>query len=423
MTGAGAGAKANPCDAGSAMQTHLKRMPTQRLIFWSVALLLLSQVAWWISLQVRETRRLQDAKIATLKASRAEAWQMDSSRVIKLLNRIETVLRGRVVEGEVPQLPSLAERRQAIEQQFPYVAVVPQPIAEDDPPLLDQVAYITLRQEPLQALAIERRQALWRVGIQGSIFAFGVLLGFTYFYRRLNAETDLALRQRNFMATVTHELKTPIASLRVWMETMFTHSLAEDRRTRIHTLMDKDLERLTELVTNLLDAARADAGSLDLKLEPIEVAPWLQGVCEGMDQRLGAGTLGLTLNLEQNLWTLGDVKALSTVVENLLSNACKYANDPRHTTVTLGQDRDWAILVISDQGMGIQSKDLPRLFERFFRVGDELTRAVPGTGLGLFLCKEIVLRHGGTIRAASRGPGLGSSFMVKLPRLHRTGPL
>lgn len=401
------------------MIPRFNRLPAQRLIFWSVAFLLLSQVAWWISLQVRETRRLQDAKIATFKASRAEAWQMDSTRVIRILNRIETVLRGRVVEGALPALPSLAERRQAIEEQFPYVAVVTQPLAEDDPPLLDQAAYITLRQEPLLVLDQERKAALWRVGIQGFIFAFGVLLGFTYFYRRLNAETDLALRQRNFMATVTHELKTPIASLRVWMETIFAHALNLERRERIHMLMDKDLERLTELVTNLLDAARADAGSLDLKLEPLELAPWLRSVCEGMDQRLGAGTLGLALNLEEHLWTSADPRALATVVENLLSNASKYANEPRHTTVTLGLDRDWAILVVSDQGMGIQSKDLPRLFERFFRVGDELTRTVPGTGLGLYLCKEIVLRHGGTIRAASRGPGLGSAFTVKLPRLYR----
>ncbi len=405
---------------GPPMLSHLfKRLPPQRLIFWSVALLLLSQVGWWISLQVRETKRLQDERIATLKAGRAEAWQMDSTRVIRIMNRGETVLRGRVVEGGVPELPSLAERRQAIEQQFPYVAVVPQPIAEDDPPLLDLAAYITLRQEPLRAIARERRQALWRVAAQGSFFALGVLLGFTYFYRRLNAETDLALRQRNFIASVTHELKTPIASLRVWFETLFAHQLGEERRERIRSLMDKDLERLTELVSNLLDAARADAGSLDLKAEALEFGPWLRGISEAMDQRLGPGTLGLVLNLEQNIWISADPKALATVVENLLSNACKYANEPRQTTVTLGADRDQAIVVVADQGMGIQSKDLPRLFQRFFRVGDELTRAVPGTGLGLFLCKEIVLRHGGSIRAASRGPGLGSSFTLRLPRIQR----
>ena len=398
------------------LPSFLKRIPTQRLIFWAVALLLLSQVAWWISLQIQVTKRLQDARIATLKAGRAEAWQMDSTRVLRQMNRLETVLKGRVVEGQIPEMPSLAERRQAIEQSFPYVAVVPQPLAEDDPPLLDQVGYITLRQEPLRALDLERRRALWEAGAQGGFMALGVLLGLTYIYRRLNAETDLALRQRNFIASVTHELKTPIASLRVWFETLFMRELSRERMDRVQVLMDRDLVRLTELVTNLLDAARADAGSLDLDLHTFELGPWLERVSEAMDQRLGAGTLGLSLNLDQGVWVCADPKLLATVIENLLSNACKYANEPRATTVTLGGDREVAVIVIADKGMGIRTKDLPRLFERFYRVGDELTRAVPGTGLGLFLCKEIILRHGGTIRASSRGPGLGSSFMIRLPR-------
>jgi signal transduction histidine kinase len=279
------------------------------------------------------------------------------------------------------------------------------------------VGYITLRQEPLRALDIERRRALWEAGAQGSFMALGVLLGLTYIYRRLNAETDLALRQRNFIATVTHELKTPIASLRVWFETLFMRELDRERLDRVQVLMDRDLVRLTELVTNLLDAARADAGSLDLDLHSFELGSWLQRICEAMDQRLGAGTLGLSLNLDHGVWVSADPKLLATVIENLLSNACKYGNEPRNTTITLGDDRDLAVIVIADKGMGIRSKDLHRLFERFYRVGDELTRAVPGTGLGLFLSKEIILRHGGTIRASSRGPGLGSSFMIRIPRI------
>ena len=172
---------------GFLIPTFLKRFPTQRLIFWSVALLLLSQMGWWISLQIRETRGLQDARIARLKAGRAEAWQLDSTRYLSLINRAETVLKGRVVEGQIPLLPSLAQRRQDIEQKFPYVAVVPTPLEEDDPAMLGEVGYITLRQEPLRALDLERRRALWNAGAQGGFMALGVLLGLTYIYRRLNA--------------------------------------------------------------------------------------------------------------------------------------------------------------------------------------------------------------------------------------------
>ena len=112
-------------------------------------------------------------------------------------------------------------------------------------------------------------------------------------------------------------------------------------------------------------------------------------------------------------------QALGTVVENLLSNAYKYAAEPRQTTVTLDGDGDDVLIVVSDLGHGLAYKDLPRVFHRFFRVGDEMTRQVAGTGLGLFLVKEIVTRHDGEVRASSRGHGLGSAFTVRLPRIAR----
>jgi signal transduction histidine kinase len=139
-----------------------------------------------------------------------------------------------------------------------------------------------------------------------------------------------------------------------------------------------------------------------------------------MDQRLGPGTLGLRLEFtSEPLWANFDPKAFGTVVENLLSNACKYAAEPRQTTVTLDGDGEDVLIVVSDHGHGIAPKDLPRIFHRFYRVGDEMTRQVAGTGLGLFLVKEIVARHGGDARASSRGLGFGSEFTISLPRIPR----
>ncbi len=407
------------------MARDISRVHTQRLIFWGVALLLFSQLGWWINLQIHATRRFQDARSDQLKAGRAEAWQLDTKDILARLKAFPAVGRSPSIEGRViveaqeVQLPSLEARRRAIESRFPYVAVVPDPIADDDPLLFDQSAYLTLLNEPLETLARERRQALWIVGAQGGFMALGVLLGLIYIYRKLNTEMDLVLRQRNFIATVTHELKTPIAALRVWTETLFTRELSGERKERIHDLMDKDLERLTELVGNLLETARAETGNLELRLEPINLAPWLHSVCDSVENRLGPGALGLRTELGTEIWTMADPKALSTVVENLLSNALKYAGEPRQTTVTLDGDRDDALIVISDRGNGIASKEMPRIFQPFYRVGNEMTRQVPGTGLGLFLSKEIVLRHHGEIRAASRGTGLGSSFTIRLPRLMR----
>jgi len=157
---------------------------------------------------------------------------------------------------------------------------------------------------------------------------------------------------------------------------------------------------------------------LVVRREPMELGPWLKGVCEAMDQRLGPGSLGLTLKLSaEPFWVEGDPTALGHVVENLLSNAHKYAQEPRQTLVTLDGDDREAILVVSDQGQGIDPKELLRIFHRFYRGGDELTRQVAGTGLGLFLAHEIVGLHKGDLTAHSRGVGLGASFTLRLPRI------
>lgn len=393
-------------------------MVLQRVIFWSVAVLLCSQVGWWISHSIRSSRQLQDARIAALRAGRAEAWQYDYAIILRHMGQQRDLpSRPGVVEGRDAEIPALDMRKAMIEQRYPHVAVVPTPVEPDDPPLLDARGYLALRTEPLAEMERERTRVVWKDAGQGAFMALGVLLGLTYIYRRLNAEMELMLRQRNFIASVTHELKTPIAALRVWIETVFTHELDAARRQRIQGLMDQDLHRLTDLVQNLLTAGRADAGSLDLEPVPLDLGPWLGQVCEAMDQRLGPGALGLRLELAQGIVVMADPKLLVIPVENLLSNAFKYAGEPRSTTVTLDGDRDEAIVVVSDQGQGFSAKESHRIFQRFYRIGNEMTRQVPGTGLGLFLAREVVERHGGRLTAASRGRGLGSTFTLRLPRL------
>ena len=398
------------------------RAPTfslQRIIFLTVSLVLCVQVGWWINVQIRESGRLLQARTQALNASRAEAWQLDSLSVLAFLHASpDPSSRRGAVEGRIVALPNLEQRRAAIHRMFPHVEVVTSPTTSQDLPLLDGAAFLALRPEPLIELKNQRWHSVFRAASEGAFMVVAVLLGFVLLYRKLAEELDLKLRQRNFTSAVTHELKTPIASLRVWTETLFTRTLSDEHRQRIRGLMEKDLDRLNELVGNLLDVARAESGSLVLHLAPLELGPWLQGVCESMDERLGPGALGLQLEFSaEPLWANADPKALGTVVENLLSNAYKYASEPRQTTVTLDGDGDDVLIVVSDLGHGLSSKDLPRVFHRFFRVGDEMTRQVAGTGLGLFLVKEIVTRHGGEVRASSRGHGLGSAFTVRLPRM------
>ena len=398
----------------------LKPPATEKIIFWGVAILLFAQMAWWIGVQIRESRHLLDARIAQMRAARAEAWQFDSMALFRPDLPRDPAEGPGVVVGRLPDTRTMEERAQAIQQRYPFVAVQPTFREFDDPVLLaDQTAYLTLRPEVLQAMDRERTLAIWRTGGEALILVGVVFFGMTYIYRKLNAELEMKFRQRNFIASVTHELKTPIASLRVWMETIFNRELGPEQKTRIQTLMDGDLRRLTTLVGNLLETARADAGKLEIRPEPMELGPLVQSVCQEMDHRLGEGLLGLQMDLAPGVFARIDPKAFATVLENLLSNAFKYASEPRETRITLDGDNEDAILVVSDRGHGIPSKALPRIFQRFYRVGDEMTRSVPGTGLGLFLCREIVLGHGGEIRVSSLGSGLGTTFTIRLPRLAR----
>jgi signal transduction histidine kinase len=404
------------------MATRL-RTSTQQMIFLGVAVLLFVQMGWWIQLQVRQSAQLLTSRINELKAGRAEAWQMDSRLIIPYYAAPETTFHRGVVEGKLPSLvPTLEQRTKAIETAFPHVAVVKAPVEWDDPQLVDLSGFLTLRREPIQQLEAARRLTLWRAALEGAFMAAGVLFGFFLIYRKLTEEMDLKLRQKNFIAAVTHELKTPISSLRVWMETVFDRPLTGEQRVMVRDRMDKDLERLAELVANLLEVARADAGSLELALSPMELAPWMREVCKAMDERLGPGALGLRVEAAEGVWALADPKALGAVLENLLSNAFKYAPAPRRTQVTLTADARLATITVKDQGLGLSLRELSRVFQRFYRAGDEMTRSVPGTGLGLFLAREIVQRHGGSIRAASLGPGRGSTFTVQVPRIPAPQP-
>ena len=270
------------------------RAPTfsiQRIIFLAVSLVLTVQVGWWINVQIRESGRLLQARAQALNASRAEAWQMDSLGLLAFIHGQSATRTG--APGARATLPTLEERREAIHRRYPHVIVVPAPITPDDVALMDGSAFLALRPEPMIELRNQRWHSVFRAATEGAFMVVAVLSGFVLLYRKLSEELDLKLRQRNFTSAVTHELKTPIASLRVWTETLFTRTLGDEQRLRIRGLMEKDLERLNELVGNLLDVARAESGSLVLHLEPLDLQPWLHGVCEAMDQRLGAGALGL----------------------------------------------------------------------------------------------------------------------------------
>ncbi|GDX12898.1 hypothetical protein LBMAG01_07620 [Acidobacteriota bacterium] len=397
----------------------------QRFVFIVATILLISLIGWWISLQISQTQELLSARIEKLKSVRAEAWLFDSSKVLRYYESSGAINTkdsgGTVVLSKLPtDLPSRKQRIADLALRFPDVLIVPKPVDSDDPPLLDMSgAYLTLDQSKLARLERERVSVIWKAVLQSGAMAIGILTGLVMIYKKLNDELDLKLRQKNFIDAVTHELKTPIASIRVWMETLFSKTLKEDQLTKISLRMDQDLTRLSDLVGNLLVVARGEAGELPSNPEVLNLSESLSRILATMDQKLGPGTLGLIEKIQDEIYVRADLEQFQIIVENLLSNAYKYADSPRSTEVVLKSDKNRAILTISDQGYGIHSQNLTKIFDKFYRSGQEMTRRVPGTGLGLFLVKQMVELNGGSVKVASKGIDQGSIFTVSLPRTEK----
>lgn len=229
--------------------------------------------------------------------------------------------------------------------------------------------------------------------------------------------------RRDFVANVSHELKTPVASLKALVETLEDGALNDpecgpDFLRRMHV----EVDGLAQLVNELLELARIEAGRLDLDLRTCSVA---QMVCDATERiRPYAARLGLEVELEpleSDLHVRADARQVGQVLSNLLSNAVKFT--PPGGTIRLGASRDECFVEIrvSDSGVGIASHELIRVFERFYK--SDPSRTGTGTGLGLAICKHVIHAHGGTIVAESDGPGLGATFRFTLPAAAAESPM
>lgn len=258
-----------------------------------------------------------------------------------------------------------------------------------------------------------RGAAAWAVLVGGHLLFALLIVGVLLFVISLARQIRLNQRQQNFIDAVTHELKSPLTSLRLHLDTMRIRDLPPDTRAAFTTRMLQDVERLDRLIDHVLEAARVDRRSY--ALEDAALQPIVEGAVEIVVGRHGLPDGAIHLS-PTPLWVRTDRLALETVVINLLDNAVKYARDTVRVTLACEKGDDGRVrLVIADAGVGIPKKQLKRIFRRFYRVGNELTRSRKGTGLGLFIVRETLKGLQGRIRAHSPGENLGSVFTVTLP--------
>jgi len=263
----------------------------------------------------------------------------------------------------------------------------------------------------------------WREGlllIFGVIFFLVIIAGVVLNTIFLVREVRRNEQHDTFINAVTHELKTPIASIRLYLETLQRHDLDPDKRREFYRVMVEDSDRLTRLVEQVLRAARSPRQRL-LHRTPVDLRLLVTECLDVARQQhhLNADVLKLleAPDLPADTTVLGDPDELKAAVLNLIDNAVKYSGSHVAIEVELVALGDGRIAVrVRDHGIGISAPELKRIFRRFYRIPGAVALRVKGTGLGLFIVSAIARKHGGRVFAESEGPGHGSTFTLQLPR-------
>lgn len=250
------------------------------------------------------------------------------------------------------------------------------------------------------------------------VLIFGLVLNTTFLIReiRRNEQHDA------FINAVTHELKTPIASIRLYLETLKTREVDEAQRREFYNIMLADSDRLLNTVEQVLRAGRARHKRPRVSTSVIDLSEMVQECLELTRVRYGLNETHLIYNESpeaKNAKVSGDIDELRAAFSNLLDNAVKYSDKEVQVSVSLStlDDKRVAVRVV-DKGIGIPSAQLKRIFKRFYRVPGRFMARVKGTGLGLFIVHSIVTKHGGRVFAESPGLGHGSTFTVHLPKVN-----
>jgi two-component system, OmpR family, phosphate regulon sensor histidine kinase PhoR len=225
--------------------------------------------------------------------------------------------------------------------------------------------------------------------------------------------------RQDFVANASHELKTPLASIKAYTETLMDWALYDETvNARFLKRIDEQAERLNQLILDLLSLARLESGQEIFEHAPLCLVPVLESCVESHRDRAQTKNLNLVFDpggLDDETMVLADEEAIRQIVDNLVDNAIKYTPEGGTVSVVCHSDRNSATIEVADTGIGIPRSDLPRIFERFYRVDKARSRELGGTGLGLSIVKHLMQSIGGQIDVASR-VGSGSTFTVHLPR-------
>ena len=256
------------------------------------------------------------------------------------------------------------------------------------------------------------RQQFLILGALSLLMGAGIVL----MYRNVSRELALAKLKSDFVSNVSHELRTPLALIRLYAETLELGRISNRaKHQEYYEIIRKESERLTSLINNILDFSRIEAGKKEYSFRETDVADLVRSTLESYRFEIEQNGFYFEQKIAGNVPPLRvDREAIARSLLNLVNNAVKYSTNERYLAVHLYHRDGLVNLEVVDRGIGIPPKEQPKIFEKFYRVGDPLVHNTKGSGLGLALVRHIVQAHGGEVRVES-APGRGSKFIITLP--------
>lgn len=266
-------------------------------------------------------------------------------------------------------------------------------------------------------------QNVWLL-VLGSVAFIGILSVLVMFATFLIREILEVRRQNSFIDSVTHELKSPLASIKLGLQTMSRPGVDEDKREVLRTMMLDDVSRLSAFIDDVLSASRLAHDRVGVAVDAVNLSELVRECTDTVAARHHLADGAIRIEVDPALSVHTDRAAMVVVIRNLIDNAVKYSDgDGAEVTVEAREgERGGVVLEVKDRGIGIPEKELKRVFHRFYRVESESVRSRRGTGLGLFVVSALVRNLGGRVEARSDGVGRGTTMRVSLPAAARPRP-
>jgi signal transduction histidine kinase len=236
-----------------------------------------------------------------------------------------------------------------------------------------------------------------------------LIVGAVYFHSLLKKENAMHKQQRNFLLSVTHELKSPLSSIKLYLQTILKRDLEKEKRDQFIMSSIDDIGRLDDLVENMLLASKIENRSYTFPKEDIDFTGLLTSLVDRIKINV-QGKRTIVTEIQADIDLIGDRFSLGSMINNLLENGVKYSQDNTRIFVSLKKDTHIR-LRICDEGCGIPETEHKKIFQKFYRLGNEMTRKTKGTGLGLFIVEQVVTNHNANISISNNLPQ-GTCFEI-----------